>query len=103
MGQYIDKSELVKEIKRQILAIDTIPKTTETQISVLSGNKVILTKLLSFLNTLETKEVVAEQEGICNGILNTIIGDTTWHLKIPLDKAGLKHGDKVKIFITKEK
>ena len=59
--------------------------------------------LLSFLDTLKVKKVVAEQEGICNGMLNTIIGDTTWNLKIPLDKAGLKHGDKVKIFITKEK
>lgn len=34
-------------------------------------------------------------------MLNRIIGDT-WNLVIPLDKVGLKHGNKVKIFITKE-
>lgn len=103
MKRYIDKDALVAKIERQISAIDNYPKLTDTlniQIAVLEGNKVVLTKLLSFLNTLEVKEVVAEQEGICNGILNTIIGDT-WHIKIPLNKTKLKHGDKVKIFITK--
>jgi hypothetical protein len=53
------------------------------------------------IDTLEAKEVVTEQEGICNGILNRIIGDN-WNLVIPLDKVGLKHGDKVKISIIKE-
>lgn len=57
MTQYIDKSALVAEIKRQILAIDNTPKITDTQISVLSGNKVTLTKLLSFIDTLEVKDV----------------------------------------------
>lgn len=57
-------------------------------------------EILSFLDTLEVKDVVAEQEGICNGILNTIIGDT-WHIKIPLNKAGLKHDDKVEVLIIK--
>ena len=55
MEHYIDKSAIVAEIKRQILAIDKMPKITDTQISVLSGNKVILTKLLSFIDTLEVK------------------------------------------------
>ena len=100
MGQYIEKSELVKEIEKRIKKLKDLHFDTVTGYAgEISG----LERLLSFLDTLETKEVVAEQEGICNGILNTIIGDTTWHLKIPLDKAGLKHGDKVKIFITKEK
>ena len=62
MKQYIDKSALVAEIKRQILAIDNTPKITDTQISVLSGNKVILTKLLSFIDTLEVKEMDLEKE-----------------------------------------
>ena len=53
----IDKDAVVAEIERQILTIDNTPKITDTQISVLSGNKVILTKLLSFINTLEVKEV----------------------------------------------
>jgi len=58
----IDKDALVAEIKRQILAIDNMPKITDTQISVLSGNKVILTKLLSFIDTLESKEVDLKKE-----------------------------------------
>ena len=61
MEQYIDKSAVVAEIERQILAIDKMPKITDTQISVLSGNKVILTKLLSFIDTLERKEVDLEK------------------------------------------
>ena len=60
MAQYIDKSALVAEIKRQISAIDDCPKITNTQISVLAGNKVVLIKLLSFIDTLEVKEVQEE-------------------------------------------
>ena len=56
MAQYIDKSALVAEIERQISAIDNCPKITVTQISVLEGDKVVLTKLLSFIDTLEVKE-----------------------------------------------
>ena len=58
----IDKSALVAEIERQISAIDNCPKLTDTQIAVLEGNKVVLTKLLSFLDTLEVKEVDLEKE-----------------------------------------
>ena len=61
MAQYINKSAVVAKIERQILAIDKMPKITDTQISVLSGNKVILTKLLSFIDTLEVKEVDFEK------------------------------------------
>ena len=63
MGQYIDKSALVAEMERQLFAIDNCPKLTDTQIAVLEGNKVVLTKLLSFLDTLEVKDV------------------STWHLQ----------------------
>lgn len=62
MTKYIDKSILEKEIKRQISAIDDYPKLTNTQIAVLEGDKVVLTKLLSFLDTLEVKEVDLEKE-----------------------------------------
>ena len=57
MEQYIPKSALVAELKRQISAIDNYPKLTDTQIAVLEGNKVVLTKLLSFIDTIEVKEV----------------------------------------------
>ena len=62
MAKYIDKSILEEEIRRQISAIDDCPKLTNTQIAVLEGDKVILTKLLSFLDTLEVKEVDLEKE-----------------------------------------
>lgn len=62
MKQYIDKATLVAEIKRQILAIDNASKITDTQIAVLSGNKVTLTKLLSFIDTLEVKEMKEAEE-----------------------------------------
>ena len=62
MEQYIPKSALVAEIERQISAIDNCPKITNTQISVLEGDKVVLTKLLSFIDTLEMKEVDLEKE-----------------------------------------
>jgi len=52
----IDKSALVAEIKRQLSAIDDCPKLTNTQIAVLEGDKVVLTKLLSFIDTLEVKD-----------------------------------------------
>lgn len=64
----IDKDALVAEIERQILAIDNTSKITDTQIAVLSGNKVILTKLLSFLNTLKVKEIVDYEEPDLNPI-----------------------------------
>ena len=63
--ELIDKSALVAEIERQISAIDNYPKLTDTlniQIAVLEGNKVVLTKLLSFLDTIEVKEVDLEKE-----------------------------------------
>ena len=65
MKRYIDKDALVAEIERQISAIDNYPKLTDTlniQIAVLKGNKVVLTKLLSFLDTIEVKEVDLEKE-----------------------------------------
>ena len=62
MEQYIPKSALVAEIERHISAIDNCPKFTDTQIVVLEGNKVVLLKLLSFLDTLEVKEVDLEKE-----------------------------------------
>lgn len=93
LSNYIDKNTLVAEIEKRR--------------SKNSKNKLNLSAafednyLLSFINTIGAKKVVAEQEGICNGILNTIIGDT-WHMKLPLDKVGLQHKDKVTMFITKE-
>jgi len=105
MKELIDKVAVVAEIKRLIQANELYlsePKTDEIRFQKV-GAYSVLNDLLHFLDTLEVEKVVAEQGGICSGIFNTIIGDTTWHIKIPLDKVGLKNGDKVKMFITKEK
>ena len=64
MAQYIDKDALVAEIERQISAIDNYPKLTDTQIAVLEGNKVVLTKLLSFIDTLEAKKADLTREDV---------------------------------------
>lgn len=95
MSQYIDKSVLLTEIERIENELHY-----ETFTDEVLGKRWLCNHIKSFLDSLEVKEVVAEQNGTCNGILNTIIGNT-WHIKAPLDKAGLKHGDKVKILIAK--
>ena len=104
MVQYIDKSALVAEIKSKRKYAQTLGDNAinSSMQQFYDGMKQSCVDILSFIDTLEVKEVVAEQEGVCNNIFNRIIGDN-WNLSIPLDKAGLKHGDKVKIFITKEK
>lgn len=90
--KFIDKEKIIAEIKRL--------RQEATELYGYSQFNTAYNNILEYLDTLEVTEVVAEQEGTCNGILNTIIGKT-WHIKMPLDKAGLKHGDKVKIIITK--
>ena len=85
----IDKDALVKEIERRI---------NEHH----SGYLVCLKDILSFLDTLEVKEVIAEQECICNEALNRIIGGS-WNLLCPVNKLGLKNGDKVKVIIEAQK
>jgi hypothetical protein len=99
MKELIDKEKVVAEIERRIILLEN---NSDGIISMLASGMFVneYKDLLSFLDNLEVKDVVAEQEGICNGILNTIIGDT-WHIKIPLNKAGLKHEDKVEVLIAK--
>lgn len=48
------------------------------------------------------KEVIAEQECTCNEPLNRIIGGS-WNLLCPVNKLGLKNGDKVKVIIKAQK
>ena len=101
---YINKSALVAEIERlisngQVKLQESQESNDDESYVAWSEHIATCIKVLSIIDTLEVKEVVAEQKGICNGILNTIVG-YTWHIKIPLNKVGLKHGDKVKIFIT---
>lgn len=60
MKQYIDKAALVAEIKRRI----SVLKANESVISMLAGGMFVneFKDLLSFLDTLETKEVDLEKE-----------------------------------------
>lgn len=99
MKELIDKSEIVAWIKRRIILLEN---NSDGIISMLASGMFVneYKDLLSFLDTLEGKEVIAGQECVCNGVFNKIIGDS-WNLTIPLDKVGLKHDDKVEVLIIK--
>lgn len=100
MEQYIPKSAVVTEIEN--IESSALCEYKSNKSMYAEGSLDVVHRVKHFLDTIEVKEFVAEQEGICNGIFNRIIGNNC-NLSIPLDKVGLKHGDKVKIFITKEK
>ena len=104
MTQYIDKDAVVAKIKELIRANELYLSEHATDAVRFQKTSAysVLNDLLHSLDTLEVKEAVAEQECIYNGIFNRIIGDN-WNISIPLGKTGLKHGDKVEIFITKRK
>ena len=107
MTQYISKSALVAEIERQISAIDNYPKLTDTlniQIAVLEGNKVVLTKLLSFLDTIEVKEVDLENSMTCEvGWYDGFLLDYTQEQQDELlKKIGANVGDKIRVILIKE-
>ena len=58
--------------------------------------------VLKTISEMNHKEVIAEQECTCNEPLNRIIGGS-WNLLCPVNKLGLKNGDKVKIIIKAQK
>lgn len=91
----IDKDALVAEIEK--LRDKAYPNSEWNHGYVASCEKI-----LSFLNTLEVKEVIAEQECTCNEALNRIIGGS-WNLLCPVNKLGLKTGDKVEVMIKAQK
>ena len=95
MSQYIDKSTLTAWIKEK-----KIPFKKDIDDGVYPTYLCALMDFEDFLDTLEGKGVIAGQECICNGVFNKIIG-SSWNLTIPLDKVGLKHGDKVEVLIIK--
>lgn len=57
MKQYIDKDALVAEIKRRISEVEQIDKASY-EVGLLDAYKIIL----SFINTLEVKEIDLEEE-----------------------------------------
>lgn len=96
----IDKDKVVAEIEKRIkynherAHLDKSPS--------MAGREKEDKDILSFINTLEVKEVIAEQECTCNEALNRIIGGS-WNLLCPVNKLGLKTGDKVKVIIKAHK
>ena len=94
----IDKDALVAEIERMLH--ETVNNTDGSP--YYGGRAGAFTAILSFINTLEVKEVIAEQECTCNEALNRIIGGS-WNLLCPVNKLGLKTGDKVKVIIKAQK
>ena len=58
MAQYIDKSALIAEIERRIKKYATIDVGNSSELDALYGAKChVLMSILSFLNTLEVKEI----------------------------------------------
>lgn len=92
----IDKDKVAAEIERLEDEAKIYPSYFDC------GRISICKELMNFLNTIEVKEVIAEQECTCNEALNRIIGGT-WNLLCPINKLGLKTGDKVKVIIKAQK
>ena len=91
----IDKDALVAEIKKLRKKNDAYDKPSHIA-------DVCYEEILSLIDTIEMKEVIAEQECTCNEALNRIIGGS-WNLLCPVNKLGLKTGDKVEVIIKAQK
>lgn len=92
----IDKDTLIAEIKE----LEDEAKIYPSDFGC--GRLSICKELMNFLDTLEVKEVIAEQECTCHETLNRIIGGS-WNILCPVNKLGLKNGDIVKVIIEAQK
>lgn len=70
MTQYINKSALVAEIRKQMKIELGYGYTTEQRVVADAGKNLALRNLLFFLDTLEVKEVESMQENPCDGCTN---------------------------------
>lgn len=97
MVKYINKSVLVAEIEKELNT------TKKYSTEYVNGKKYALKKILSFIDTLEAKEVDAENHINCKiGWYDGMFLDYTQEqLSTLLDKIGANVGDEVKIYITK--
>lgn len=91
----VDKDALVAEIEKLRKKNDAYDKPSHIA-------DVCYEEILSLIDTIEVKEVIAEQGCTCNEALNRIIGGS-WNLLCPVNKLGLKTGDKVKVIIKAQK
>jgi hypothetical protein len=103
MKQYVDKSALIAEIKRIEHETNYEPFTDEV-----FGKRYVCKNLLSFIDTLEVKEVDLENS-VKGRIDYPLIGvdfpniyPNYKELKDYCDKNGIKDEDKVKIIIIKD-
>jgi hypothetical protein len=110
MGKYIDKDTLVAEIKRRKKYYENIQKIKPVcQLPLPEGRGLLVDsiedfdELLSFIGTLEAKEVDTENHINCKiGWYDGMFLDYTQEqLSTLLDKIGANVGDEVKIYITK--
>jgi hypothetical protein len=99
MKHLIDKNTLVAEIKRRKKYYENIQKIKP----VYESNIEDFNELLSFIGTLEAKEVDTENHINCKiGWYDGMFLDYTQEqLSTLLDKIGANVGDEVKIYITK--
>ena len=107
MKQYIDKSVVVAEIERLIFVCDSV--LFDNDASKLAkdryeAKKVAYNNILSFINTLEMKEVDLENCIICkvdwyDGFLLDYTQEQQDKL---LEKIGANVGDKIKVILIKE-
>jgi len=76
----------------------------EIEQACISGGEagVQLARDTRYKENIEVKELIAEQECVCNEALNRIIGGS-WNLLCPVNKLGLKTDDKVKVIIEAQK
>lgn len=97
MVKYINKSVLVAEIEKELNT------TKKYSTEYVNGKKYALKKILSFIDTLEAKEVDTENHINCKiGWYDGMFLDYTQEqLSTLLDKIGANVGDEVKIYITK--
>ena len=109
MAQYINKSAVVAEIERRLRELSQLEKASY-EIGLCDAYKIVL----SFIDTLETKEVDLEKEvDIEDAVHGTVdypligcdfpnIYPNYKELKEYCDRKGIKDNDKVKLIIIKD-
>lgn len=98
----IDKDKIIAELEKLIEIYKKCPTRNNYEDGYKGGRLIGYEDALYIINTLEVKDVIAEQECTCNEALNRIIGGS-WNLLCPVNKLWLKTGDKVKVIIEAQK
>ena len=105
MENYIKKSEIVAELERRIKKYASIDVGDNRELDALYGAKChALTSILSFIDTLDMKDVDLENSMVCkvdwyDGFLLDYTQEQQDKL---LEKIGANVGDKIKVILIKE-